>query len=73
MNLSAAFSEPPPVSVSERSRSALCFVWRWKRSVPRIRSDFEPCFQAAETVAGRFRLPCTGQTLLKRLYKERIY
>ena len=50
-------------------------IWDKRRSgdVPRIRSDFEPCFQAAETVARRFRLPCTGQTLLKRLYKERIY
>lgn len=49
-------------------------IWDERRSGkrPRVRGDLDPCFQAAETVARRYRLPCTGASLLKRLYKNGI-
>jgi len=49
-------------------------IWDERRSGkrPRLSGDLDPCFQAAEIVARRYRLPCSGPSLLKRLYKEGI-
>lgn len=49
-------------------------IWAKRRSgaSTRARGDVEPCYQAAEIVARRFRFPCTGEWLLKRLSKEGI-
>lgn len=41
-------------------------------SDPRMPGDLEPCFQAAETVARRMRLPMGGEWLVRKLSKAGI-
>lgn len=38
----------------------------------RARSDFEPCYQAAEIVARRMRLPYSGRWLVKKISKAGV-
>lgn len=49
-------------------------IWADRRSgaVARLRGDPSPGAEAAQRVADRLRLNCTGEALLNRLAKERI-